>query len=95
MPNFFNKEKYVFHYENLQLYVRQGLKQKNSYTEFNTQKGKEAKKKKKNKDNDGKPLYKLMNNVVYGKTMKNLRNKIDVKIESNKKYYLIWISKPS
>ena len=47
MPNFFNKEKDVFHYENLQLYVRQGLKQKNSYTEFNTQKGKEAKKKKK------------------------------------------------
>ena len=36
-----------------------------------------------------------MNNVVYGKTMENLRNKIDVKIASSKKYYVIWISKPS
>ena len=27
-PNFFDKEKYVPHYENLQLYLRQGLKTK-------------------------------------------------------------------
>ena len=28
VPNFFNKEKYVFHYEKLQLYLRLGLKLK-------------------------------------------------------------------
>ena len=28
MPNFFDKEKYVFHYENLQIYLRLGLKLK-------------------------------------------------------------------
>ena len=28
IPNFFDKEKYVIHYENLKLYLRQGLKQK-------------------------------------------------------------------
>ena len=28
VPNFFNKEKYVLHYENLQLYLRLGLKLK-------------------------------------------------------------------
>ena len=28
VPNFFDKEKYVTHYENLQLYLRLGLKQK-------------------------------------------------------------------
>ena len=26
VPNFFNKEKYVFHYEKLQLYLRLGIK---------------------------------------------------------------------
>ena len=42
-----------------------------------------------------KTLYKLMNNAVYGKTMENLRNSIDVKLLSNKKDYLKWTSKPS
>ena len=36
-----------------------------------------------------------MNNAVYGKTMQNLRNRIDVKLASNKKDYLKWTSKPS
>ena len=36
-----------------------------------------------------------MNNAVYGKTMENLRNRINVKLVSNKKDYLKWTSKPS
>ena len=66
------------HYENLQLYLRFGLKLENihcvlefnqsqwlkQYVEFNTQKRTEAEK---NGDKDGKALYKLMNNTVYGK----------------------------
>ena len=36
-----------------------------------------------------------MSNAVYGKTMENLRNRIDVKLVSNKKDYLKWASKPS
>ena len=50
VPNFFDKKKYVIHYENLKLYLRLGLKLKNihrvlefnqsqwQYVEFNTQK---------------------------------------------------------
>ena len=33
-----------------------------------------------------------MNNVVYGKTMENVRNGIDVRLVSNKKDYLKWTS---
>ena len=59
VPNFFDKEKYVMRYENVQLYLRLGLKLKKihhvvefnqfqwikQYVEFNTQKGIEAEKK--------------------------------------------------
>ena len=60
MPNFFDKERFVIYYENLKLYLRQGLKLKKihsafvvqfnqslwlkPYTEFSTQKKTEAEK---------------------------------------------------
>ena len=45
-------------------------------------------------DNDRKALYTL-NNAVYREIMENLRNRIDLKLVSNKKNYLKWTSKPS
>ena len=36
-----------------------------------------------------------MNNAVYGQKMGNLRNRIDVKLVSNKKDYIKWTFKPS
>ena len=36
----------------------------------------------------------LINNVSYGKTMENLRNRINIRFVSNENYYLIWASKP-
>ena len=35
-----------------------------------------------------------MSNAMYGKTMKNVRTRIDVRLLSNKKVYLKWGSKP-
>ena len=47
-----------------------------------------------NGEKDGKALLKLMNKAVYGEAMKNVRNKINLKIGSNEKDYLKWTSKP-
>ena len=35
-----------------------------------------------------------MNNTVYGKTIRSLRNRTDIKLVSNKKDYMKWTSKP-
>ena len=61
-----------------------------TYIKLNTQERTEAEK---NSDKDGKALYKLMNNAIYEKTMKNLRNRIDVQLVSNAKDYLQCTSK--
>jgi len=80
--------KYVVHFKNLQFYLRQGMHLKNvywviefdqerwmePYIRMNTEFRKEA------KSNFETNFYKLMNNSVFGKTMGNLRNHVDVKI---------------
>ena len=49
----------------------------------------------KNGDDNGKVLYKLINNAASRKKIENVRNKTDVRPVSNKKDYLKWTSKPS
>ena len=83
-----DKESYVVHYRNLQFYLNQGLRLKKvhraiefdqeawmaPYIRMNTEFRKQA-------SNDFESdFYKLMNNSVFGKTMENLRNRVDVKI---------------
>ena len=40
-------------------------------------------------------MHRLHSDAVVGKVMENLRNRIDVRPVSNKKYYLEWTTKPS
>ena len=86
IPNLVNKTNYVVHYRKLQLYLSLGmkltkihkvLKFKQSdwmqkYIDFNT------KKRMKVANDFEKYFLKLMINFVYGKTMENLRKKINV-----------------
>ena len=87
-PNLYSKTRYVTHYSNLKFYVKQGLiinnihrilqfKQSSwmeSYIEFNTEQRKMA------RNEVEKDFFKLANNSVFGRTMMNVRNHIDVKL---------------
>ena len=59
------------------------------YIKFNTEKRKQA------NNEFEKDFFKLVNNSVYGKTMENLRNHVDVELISNQETLRKVLAKPA
>ena len=103
IPNLRDKTKYVIHYRNLIQCLRAGMKFKKihrgikfvesewlkPYIEKNTNLRTKA------ENNFEKDFYKLMNNSVFGKTMENIRNRVDVKLVNTEEKLRKLVSKPN
>ena len=88
IPNLNDKKNYVIHHETLKLYLSLGLKLTKihrgitfeesawlkPYIDLNTNLRAKA------KNDFEKDFFKLMNNSVFGKTMENIRNRVDIRL---------------
>jgi hypothetical protein len=101
--NLMDKNKYVLHIRNLKFYLEQGMKLKQvhrvvkfkqtfwlkEWIDFNTEKRKQA-------TNDfEKDLFKLMNNAVFGKTMEDVKNRMDFELVKSEKRLEKLVAKPT
>ena len=103
IPNLRNKTKYVIHYKNLIQCLKAGMKLKKihrgikfiesvwlkPYINKNTNLRTQA------KNNFEKDFFKLMNNSVFGKTMENIRNRVNVKLVNTEERLKKLTAKPN
>ena len=103
IPNLRDKTKYVIHYKNLMQCLNLGMKLKKihqgikfvesawlkPYIDMNTKLRTQA------KNNFEKDFFKLMNNSVFGKTMENIRNRVDVKLVNTEEKFKKLVAKPN
>lgn len=103
LATMYNKEKYVIHYRALKLYLSLGMEmktiqraisfsQKNwlkSYIDLKTDMRTKA------ENSFEKDFFKLMNNLVFGKTMENIRNRVDIRLATQEKQVEKWLAQPN
>lgn len=102
IPTLKDKEKYVIHSENLAYYLQKGLVLTKihdiiefeqsawvaPYIEMNSRERKKA------THDWEKDLYKLLNNAIFGKTMENIRNRVDMEVITDNEQFLKRAARP-
>ena len=103
IPNLRDKKNYVVHYKTLMLYLSLGMELKKihrgikfieddflkPYIDKNTNLRTQA------KNNFEKDFFKLMNNSVFGKTMENIRNRVNIKLTTTGEQFKKLTAKPN
>ena len=103
IPNLYDKKNYVVHHKTLKQYesfglkitkIHRGIKFKESawlkpYIDLNTELRTKA------KNDFEKDFFKLMNNSVFGETMENIENRVDIRLVTNEDKARKLISKPN
>ena len=103
IPNLRHKNNYVIHYKNLMQCLRLGMKLKKihkgikfiesawlkPYIDKNVILRTQA------KNNFEKDFFKLMNNAVFGKTMENIRNRVNIKLVNMGEKFKKLVAKPN
>ena len=103
IPNLRHKKNYVVHYKTLMQYLNLGMELKKihrgirfiecdflkPYIDMNTNLRTKA------KNNFEKDFFKLMNNSVFGKTMENIRNRVNIKLVDTGEQFKKLAAKPN
>ena len=103
IPNLRDKKNYVVHYKTLMQYLSLGMELKKihrgikfieddflkPYIDKNTNLRTQA------KNNFEKDFFKLMNNSVFGKTMENIRNRVNIKLTTTGEQFKKLAAKPN
>jgi len=103
IPNLLDEKEYVFHYRNLQFYMKQGLKLRKIYKVISFTQSPCLKpwidlctSQRQNAKSDFEAdLAKLQANSTYGKTMENVRNRQNIRLIADPAKLLKALSKPS
>jgi len=89
IPNLWDKNKYVLHHQNLKQYLEMGMNLTMNLIKINTKLRTEA------SSEFEKDFFKLMNNSVVGKTMENIRNRVDIRLRTDEISAEKFVSKPN